>query len=377
MAVAACSGSDGSDPAPSPSSSGPPPPSVRGRFIVQTMTEAPAPTPGGWPETVYEVWRFDVGTGGRPRATRLARVDHSNAAVSPDGRWLAYTTATSLVLHNLATGRQRSVPSKDTNECVRWAPDSRRLATALKGGVDLVGLDGRVTTVDRVRTTKYTDGTRTRTVKGEITCPQWLDADRLVYDRLTAFPRVLVYDQVARADTTTLAVVPPGRAPRLVDSAGRWSLVASCGGRLITTNRNWQETAPSRTPYLLDGLDEADLAGKNGALPPARALDTGPLNGRRWTAAFTPGDCRPVVSDEESVYAVDMSGWRVEPRPLARKVGRAVFLGGFAWSPQQHADTFATSGGRVHDLRTGGTTTLHVDGMPSPGWILAWLPAPP
>jgi hypothetical protein len=375
--LTACSGNGGHRSASSLPPAHPSGPSVKGRFIAQTVTVKPGPTPGAWPETVYEVWQFDVGTGAGPKASLLARPLHGTAAVSPDGRWLAYVTTTSLVMRNLADGQRRTVASKGSNQCLSWAPDSRRLVTALGGGVDLVDLSGSVTPVDRYRAAKYTNGKGARTVNGEITCPQWLDENRFVYDRLTHFPRVLsVYE--ADADTTTVAIVQTGHAPRLVDSAGRWTLAASCGQWLITTNgKYWQQTTPPTTPYLLDSQETADVTGKNGAQPSDRTI-TG-LSGRRsWTAAFTPGDCRPVISDGESVYTIDVAGRHVQPRPLARNVDKDVFLHGFAWSPQPHADTFATAnnGGRIYDLRTGGTTALHVDGVPSLNAILAWLPAP-
>ncbi len=382
LAVAACSGSDGSDPASSPSSSAasePPPPSVRGRFIVLSSTETSAPDAGAWPRTDYSVWQFDVGPGAGPKTTRLASPARAGgAAVSPDGKWLAYTKTKSLVLRDLANGRERVIPSKDTNDCVRWSPDSRRVATALNGGLDLVDVDGHVTTVDRSRTNRYTDGTDKHTAKGRVTCPDWLDAHRLVYDRLTSFPSFIKgTPQTIDADTTTLAVLRDGRAPRLVDSAGRWTLVAACGNRVITANeKTWSRTAPPKTLYVLDRLDEAALAVRDGTMPPARAIDTGFPELSPWTVTFIPGSCRPVISGNEAVFSVDTAGRRVDTRPLVRNVSEYAFLDGYAWSPERDTDTFVTGDGRVYDLGTGGSATLGTDAIPHFSAVLAWLPDP-
>lgn len=53
--LAACSGGGGRRPVAAPPSPHPPEPAVTGRFIAQTATEKPAPTPGAWPKTVYGV----------------------------------------------------------------------------------------------------------------------------------------------------------------------------------------------------------------------------------------------------------------------------------------------------------------------------------
>jgi hypothetical protein len=139
-----CSGTD--DP-PSPTRPpGPAGPPLSGRLLVQTKDD--------------NVWALHA-SGGAITATLTATATGA-AALSPDGKTLAYVASTGLVLKDLATGAVRSLRSgtSDTvttgfGDCLAWSPDGRRLLFLAAGGLYATTLDGVLTVIDLPRRAAY------------------------------------------------------------------------------------------------------------------------------------------------------------------------------------------------------------------------------
>jgi hypothetical protein len=286
LALAACAAGPPAGPGdavPSP----PPGPTVSGRILVFSA-EA---------RTVAEV---------RPGGTATLVEGAVAAALSPDGRSLAYATGRGeLSVRTVDGDTERLVAVRRGGDtvavapgCLQWSPDGRRLSFfALPyGDLYVSTLDGVATRVEAVKRETYQETAgqfvipradptgSTVELKAEVTCGRWLDERRLVFDRVAAMPGAVTLDEDERdapvpADTTTVATLEP---LRLVDSPDRWRVDDRCGEHVLT----FVQGGDGGDRYVLRGdeIDDAALARPGAAAPVAGKLP-------RARAAFIDGPC--------------------------------------------------------------------------------------
>lgn len=385
--VAACSGSSAPAPASaSPAVSGP---TLQGRLLLETSD--------------FTVWTI-VSHGGGVTETKLLSAK-GPAAVSPDRTTLAYAGAGDLVFRDLGTGATTSaaVPGA-LGDCLAWAPDGRHVLFQTKdGSLYIASTQGAVTLVDQPRHATYVElngtpgfgqdpapppGAPTFNVGSQVTCGSWLDADRLVFDRLTGpFPQTVQLQGSGSApgpvspDTTTVAVLT-GAAVSLVDSADQWKLDSLCADYLLTEKEKPAADTTAPNLYLVPaGATTAALTSPGGALPAGAAVpDLFPSD----TAAFLPGTCTLYIVGDARNAQEHSSVSRFVPGSHSLTSAPALqdkmsFTDDVVWAPGPTPDQFVDWGGgfvRIFDVTTGADSEIPLsDSMYGELYaLLAWLP---
>jgi hypothetical protein len=376
--LAACSGPP---PPRSPKPLSPPSgPTLHGRLVLQTRD--------------FIVWAVGE-NGGKVDASVLAQ-GSGPAALSPDGRTLAYYTDYTLVFKDIATGAERrpdlrvgGIPVVPGKDCLRWSPDSTRvLYLDNQGALDVTTPAGQALQVDKPQLGSYTQSGGALpavplpgpvSIPSQLTCGAWLDPNRIVFDRRTGAMPQTVVGKAAPPDTTTVAVL--GESVQLVDSADRWSLVGACGTRLLTTS-----TSGSDSPTYLVGNLATRAATQAGAATPKGSELTVP--GGQVSAAFVPGSCAVVLVDRDGDAQGRFPTYRLDPGATTPVPGKPLRQeetfdpSSTAWSPDPDPTVFADfpeGGGtpRLFDLSTGGVTAVKLPDGPNssgPRALLGWLP---
>jgi hypothetical protein len=386
LSLGACSGSP---PDPPPPRTSPPGPVLHGRLIVQTGDSV--------------VWAL-TSDGGSIRASKLATASRS-AALSPDGRTLAYVAGTDLVFKDLASdNEQRQAVSlagspvpPDPGLCLNWSPDSSRvLYLDTSGALDIATPSGQVTRIDQPKEAMYADtggvpllipdpGDKTYTVRSTISCASWLDPNRIVFDRVGGYmpARVLKnpdgsIPKTVAPDTTTIAVL--GSPLQLVNSAGQWELAGVCGNRLLT--KSHAVYGQAQTTYLLTNLMTQALTQPNGATPKGSEL---PDQDKQLDPTFIPGSCAVLMVDDVGSQPT-FTTYRLDPGATTPVPGKPLpgvgFSGRWApvWNPDPNPTVFADLAPykflRLLDVSTGGVTTLNLPDAPKATQlfaVLGWL----
>jgi hypothetical protein len=348
-----------------------------GRILVEARQEA---SPAGASDPGRRgLWQLTVASGNRLAAALVVPSTSANSswAVSPDRHWLVYARGDTLVLRDLGTGQERQLqPGKKVSDgyCPRWSPDSGRLLVRNDDGPAVVTLDGTLVQLDTYKADLYTrEGTKDAygfTYHGEITCGDWLDPNRVVFDRLHALPDRVVLPELTfqiPADTTTVAVLS-GRKVKLTDSATRWWPVDACGG--------WLAIAPftgASPVHLLDHPTDASLTSPDALADNTAVADTS-ANEHGQNFGFQPGTCRPLYTQSDGVHAIDPATRSVQPGVL---VPNSHSFRHVQWGPQPDRPRLAESVGgdevELTDLTTGLTVRLAPDVPLSIEKTLAWL----
>jgi hypothetical protein len=406
LALAGCSGPAEQPPPPQPT--GPPGPALSGQLLVQTKDDT--------------VWALHQ-SGGRITASRTVAAA-GPAALSPDGRTLAYVGPSGIVLRDVGTGAEQqphlAVGGSTVTgygDCLVWSPDSTRLLFLADGGsLYTTTLDGTVTVIDRPKSATYVPTPAgqygfpllpppllpplpaptgpTYDVSSEITCGAWLDADRVVFDRLAGdMPNSLVQPDASTGpppvapDTTTVAVLA-GDGATLIDSASRWSLAGACGAQLLTSRAVAGEElggqGDNSALYLLNGLPSTALAQTNGATPDSAQVPH-PNNGTM--AMFIPGSCALMVVDLNPNKQSSYDTFRLDPATHSLVPARPLWAyqffqpGGDVWAPGADPTVFADfapgeADVTLVDVATGGVTVLKLPDAQAPDQLRAlvgWL----
>jgi hypothetical protein len=407
LALAGCSSPDQTPPG--EQYFGPPGPPLTGQLLVQT--------------TDHTVWALRQ-SGGQITASRIVSAA-GDAALSPDGKTLAYIGGSGIVFRDLATGAERQpyVAGQivgDYGDCLAWSPDSQRLLFLADGGTLYTAtLDGVDTVVDQPQRATYvltnplapppllppfpglpgfpqSQPTGPRFVAhSQVTCGSWLDANRVVFDRLTgampetlASPNPTISQAPVPADTTTVAVLSGGSVA-LTDSANRWKLAGTCGSQLLTSRASGDEEIGGQGTdsalYLVNGLPTAAVAQPNGATPDSAQVPH-PSNGTM--AMFIRGSCALLVVDltvnsQNSYDAFRLSSAAHTLTPAKPLWGFQFFHpGGEFWAPGPDPSVFADfvqgqDNVKLVDISTGGITTLKLPDPQAPDKLRAlvgWLP---
>jgi hypothetical protein len=386
LALAGCTASP-ARPAPT-AMSAPPGPTLQGRIVVFSPDD----------HTIRRV------TGSGPDTTITA--DAVVADLSPDRKTLAYVKQdTQLVLRNLASGAEQTITISADHAglnvapgCLHWSPDGRRLdfIAVQDGGLYVTTPAGVATRVDAPKHATYVQrngkfifgppdpGAPTFAATSQLTCGQWLDTRRLVFDRVAKMPSVITVEQGKPAevppDTTTVAILAP---IRLIDSPQRWVVHDRCGTRILS--RLYKDASITEyTEYVLDTtkLGDGDLARPGAVAPASGKLPTVEDN------AFIADSCDVLVidacdhsTDESCVtkryssrtgVVQDLSSYDLHRGLVSPHL---VAPGTAAWNPA--GTQFATVGeGSVYlnDLGTGASTLVPGDRGGGYRQILGWLP---
>jgi hypothetical protein len=409
LALTGCSGPSAQPSPPQPS--GPSGPSLSGQLLVQTKD--------------YTVWALHQ-SGGQITATRTLTAA-GPAALSPDGKTLAYVGPSGLVLRDTSSGAEQEpqlalggTTVTGYGDCLAWSPDGRRLLFLFDGGsLYTATLDGTVTVIDRPKSATYVQSPTgpygippllpgfpgllpapvptgpTYDVSSQLTCGTWLDANRVVFDRLAGDmpyslpqPNASTGPNPVPADTTTVAVLGADGAT-LIDSASRWTLAAACGTQLLTsravTGEEYGGQGDNSALYLINGLPSAALAQTNGSTPDSAQI---PHPGTGTMATFIPGSCTLLVVDLNPNTQSSYDTYRLDPAPHTLVPAKPVWdyqwfhQGGQAWVPGQNPTVYADfSQGEANvslvDIATGGVTMLKLPDAQAPDQLRAlvgWLP---
>ena len=376
MALAGCTSTPAQPPTPVNSATAPPPgPVVSGHVLVFSPDE------------------HEVDQSGRMDQSKITD-DAVAAGMSPDGKTLAYVTQNSqLVLRDLGTKAEKKVivtvgrTPLSPGKCVRFSPDGKRLALLSQaGGLYVTSLAGAATKIDVPKREQYTqtDGgilagpapdAPAYNVYSTVTCGRWLDADRLVFDRVAEMPNTVTIENGQQPadlppDTTTVATVSP---VRLTDSPKQWALRDRCGAHLISSVRTDETT----TDYVVDAKPLGDVTPAGGKLPSLRTT-------------FIPGSCdvlmiAPCSTDRCATSRFTPStGKSQDLAPLhAPDHGEVPGLDAdeVAWNPD-HTRFAANSDGYVYvyDLATGAWTFVLaagiVGGHGDKAQVLGWAGRP-
>ncbi|HTJ69346.1 MAG TPA: hypothetical protein VL551_17545 [Actinospica sp.] len=249
---------------------------AHGKAAYRRILAAPSPQPAGSPPYVA-------------------------AALSPDGTTLAYGSGKGLVLRNLETGTDQTLTPPDTTKiaCVNWAPDGKHLAVGTADALYLSDAAGHMTSLYTVSSQAYTAGPVGTVgvpsyVYSSFTCGTWLNQSELVFQQSGPFPASISENSgnTLAADTTTVATLRTGAAPRTVNEPTQWSLVASCGTVALTTD---------------SGIGLYVVPGLTGAVTAAEATPAHAKIADNSTTAslFRTGTCQPILIKPESNSAND------------------------------------------------------------------------
>jgi hypothetical protein len=296
-------------------------------------------------DRLYELAQGPTGELEQRPVGKLCRgCGRDEAAVSPSGRFLVYSTGQETLLRDLRSGEARQVlPHRST--CLRWSPDGSRFAY-VKEHLYVADRAGASTLVYEAPSSVYTlftyvgsTGEGSKRLYGEVGCPVWLARYSLVFDRFSgSMPQSLgedtdefgrsYYDEL-RPNGTSLATLDPG--PTLEHAAKRLDVTAACpggkhvlltaGGLLASARRGIAGLEPRRvfprryvlasgflpgtcTPYAVTaiGFKIADpQSGKVTETFDVDAGETGLDEGRRWQGVWVgdPAEMVVVVVDFE------------------------------------------------------------------------------
>ena len=359
------------------------------------VTSATAPLPGpvvSGHVLVFSPGEHEVDQSGRADQSKVTD-DAVAAGMSPDGNTLAYVTQNSqLVLRDLGTKAERKVTVTvggtplSPGKCVRFSPDGKRLALLSQdGGLYVTSLAGAATKIDVPKREQYTQtggSILARTdpnapvynVFSTVTCGRWLDAGRLVFDRVAEMPSTVTVENGQQPadvppDTTTVATVGP---VRLTDSPKQWALRDRCGAYVISSVLGGETS----TDYVVDARSLSDVTPAAGKLPSLRTT-------------FIPGSCdvlmiAPCSTDRCATSRFTPStGKSQDLAPLhAPDHGNVPGLDAdeVAWNPD-HTRFAANSDGYVYvyDLATGAWTFVLsagiVGGHGDETQVLGWTAA--
>lgn len=331
----------------------------------------------------------------RPLGKLCGGCGRDEAAISPNGRLLLYSSGRETLLLDLPSGEMRQVVPHRSS-CLRWSPDGSRFAyvTDHLYVADRAGASEVVYEAPSAVYTLFTHvgstGEGSERLYGEVGCPVWLSPDRLIFDRFSgSMPQALgedtdefgrSYYEELRPNGTSLATLDGGAT--LEHATKRLDVTAACAGgryvllandaRLATARRGLAGLEPRRvfrrgyalasgflpgtcTPYVVSALGFKVIDPKGGKVAESFNVDageTGPDSGRRWQGVW-------VGEPTEMVVAV------VDFEPLDFAVGRD-----FAGCPCSIS---------LLSLETGETRELVAFPRPAkhqvePPQVLGWLP---
>ncbi len=321
------------------------------------------------------------------------------ADLSPDRKTLAYFTQDAkLVLRDLAGSTERAItpsvggsPVSAAPDCLRWSPDGQRLAFFAQQDKGLyvtmsTGIATRIDVPKHARYAKRSGGFLPRTtdpdtpsyqVASLFTCGRWLDAGRLVFDRVASMPRSITVNEGQPPadvvpDTTTVAVLD---SHKLIDSPERWEVWDRCGGHIMSTIVKDNAVDPF---YVVDPktVDDARLARPGTVAPPSGKI---PGDGE---GVFIPGSCdvlrMGVCSAKCQVkrYSPTTGTFQDLPPTDFRGVkGPILEPDILTWNPTgtQYAIDDFNGNVRIYDLGTGTSKYFLNAGQYSR--LLGWLPS--
>lgn len=378
--LAVTAGSCGAEPPKTTTTSAsktPSPPTLQGTVLVQVEAEIAAVTGD---------------------AVSTLASDVKRAALSPDGRTLAYSTNTQLILRDMVAGANKPLAIHNGGKkltsrgtCMAWSPDSRRLAAfaAEDKALYVITPDGAASIVDTPKSAVYvkTQGTIIPrpdpndpgvTVTSNITCPSWLDNNRLVFDRVATMPSRISETngqfRTVPSDTTTIADLSGGQ-PKLSDATSQWDVTGACGGNLIIRNSDGAQ-------FL---VNSAELTDPNSVAKVGTKLPTAAEYG------FIAGPCDVLLIDDAvrryetatgklsnlaTLTGNEGAPLRLAPNFMAWQPGGAtVFIWGGTYT-QNGSLRSSKNMVSLFDVTDGGRTDITV--TTKDGWrvhyILGWIP---
>lgn len=158
------------------------------------------------------------------------------AAASPDGTQLLYTTKDEILLRDLRTGAVKPVV-KGENFCLDWAPDGNHFSFKQNSAnsqtrLYVSDLDGKTKLIwddpnAYFGTSPAGQASGTARAAGTFGCARWLAPDRLIFDRfIGSAAKPKPGSEVLKPNTTTLATVDG--AVKLSDSDKKWNIEGVC-----------------------------------------------------------------------------------------------------------------------------------------------------
>lgn len=172
-----------------------------------------------------------------------------DATASADQTQLLYATKDEIMLRELGSGTAKSV-LKGPSYCLTWAPDGKRFSYKQKTS------DGKSTKLyvsDLEGKTKliWEDATGLETAQSR--CAQWIDPDRIVFDRFSGMILKGAVGQSLKPNTSTVATV--SESVKFVDSPRKVSVRATCpSGTVFLTPAD--EPNPMQIATRVDRLDK-------------------------------------------------------------------------------------------------------------------------
>ena len=137
------------------------------------------------------------------------------AGASPDQTKLLYTTKEGIMLRDFGSGAVKSVIKGDSF-CLGWAPDGNHFSYKQKSGdttkLYASDLEGKAKLI-----LDYPNDSAD--------CPQWISADRLVFDRFVGAAQKKTNEQL-KPNTTTVATI--GDPVKLKDTPRKWTVESVC-----------------------------------------------------------------------------------------------------------------------------------------------------
>jgi hypothetical protein len=157
---------------------------------------------------------LQLGPAGSKNSYQVVTSGIFDTAVSPDQTKLLYRTADGLVLRDFTTGAVKSLV-KGQGYCLAWAPDGNHF-TYLQGN-------------DTSRVKVFTSDIEGKSKlildypNAAKPCPQWISADRLVFDR---FVGATTEKTQLKPNTTTVATI--GDSVKTRDTPRKWIIEGVC-----------------------------------------------------------------------------------------------------------------------------------------------------
>lgn len=228
------------------------------------------------------------------------------ASPNPEQTHLLYATKAEIQLRDLNTGTARSL-IKGQSFCLAWSPDGKRFSYKQKSAqgnaskLFVSDLDGKAKLIwdDPNDATLGSQTASSGSAATAASCPQWIAADRIVFDRLIgASPKQKTAGEVLKPNTTTMAILSD--SVKLVDTPKKWTIEAVC---------------PSRTTAFLRSQDQDQLL-------IAREVDRfntlnpspGPCSGCRFIG-FAARSCVPFfieqsLSTSTELFSLNPTSWQ-------------------------------------------------------------------
>jgi hypothetical protein len=158
------------------------------------------------------------------------------AAASPDGTQLLYTTKDEILLRDLRSGAVKPLV-KGENFCLDWAPDGKHFSFKQNSAnsqtkLFVSDLDGKTKLIwddphALFGTSTAEQSSGTTRAAGTFGCAHWIAPDRLVFDRfIGSVAKPKPGSEVLKPNTTTMATF--NGAVKLSDSDKKWNIEGVC-----------------------------------------------------------------------------------------------------------------------------------------------------